>query len=336
MPFATTQTSQVTTRVVESFEDCAVGAARWQSVLERGETTEVFLTREWQSAWWECFGRGRLLLIVAERDQKPIAIAPLFADSGMVFFVGSGGSDYLDFIGDISEPEILDEILKAAMNRVPDFLGFRFYHVPDRSRTGKFLSEAALRLGMKGFDEGELAAPALDLKVAKERSLSPEKRTSMLRHERALRREGDLVVEHLSHGESIRQHLNEFFDQHIDRWKPTSHSSLFLDPKQRQFYERLTSSASAAGWLRFTRVALNDRSIAYHFGFNYRNSYLWYKPSFAIDLARRSPGEVLLRHLLLAAMAEGAETFDFGLGDEAFKSRFATHVNYVRTWGLYP
>ena len=63
-------------------------------------------------------------------------------------------------------------------------------------------------------------------------------------------------------------------------------------------------------------------------------SYLWYKPSFAIDLAQRSPGEVLLRHLLLAALEEGAHTFDFGLGSEPFKFRFATQANHVKKWGL--
>jgi CelD/BcsL family acetyltransferase involved in cellulose biosynthesis len=88
--------------------------------------------------------------------------------------------------------------------------------------------------------------------------------------------------------------------------------------------------------LRFTRVDWNDRPIAFHFGFCHAGRFLWYKPSFAIDLARRSPGEVLLRHLLLAAAAEGATAFDFGLGNEAFKHRFATHTRRVRTWGLYP
>ena len=53
------------------------------------------------------------------------------------------------------------------------------------------------------------------------------------------------------------------------------------------------------------------------------------------DLARHSPGEVLLRQLLMAALAEGAHTFDFGLGDEAFKARFATRINRVRNRGLY-
>lgn len=45
---------------------------------------------------------GQLMLILAERNGQPVALAPLFADSGMVYFVGSGGSDYLDFVGDSS------------------------------------------------------------------------------------------------------------------------------------------------------------------------------------------------------------------------------------------
>ena len=74
--------------------------------------------------------------------------------------------------------------------------------------------------------------------------------------------------------------------------------------------------------------------VAFHFGMSFNGSFLWYKPSFDLALARRSPGEVLLRQLLLAAQAEAAHTFDFGLGDEPFKYRFATDVPRVRTWTL--
>ena len=46
--------------------------------------------------------------------------AGLFAEDGMVYFVGSGGcgSDYLDFIGDISCPETLDGLLTTARDEV--------------------------------------------------------------------------------------------------------------------------------------------------------------------------------------------------------------------------
>src|SRR4029453_4278453 len=78
----------------------------------------IFQTKEWLHTWWEIFGRGRLLLIVAERNGTPGALAPLYTEEGMIYFVGSGGSDYLDFIGEISEPDVLDSLLETAIASV--------------------------------------------------------------------------------------------------------------------------------------------------------------------------------------------------------------------------
>src|SRR5207244_143638 len=101
------------------------------------------------------------------------------------------------------------------------------------------------------------------------------------------------------------------------------------DPAWRRFYERWTAVAAERGWLRFTRLEWEGRAIAFHYGMSYGGRYIWYKPSFAIELARRSPGEVLLRQSLLAALEEGADIFDFGTGDDEYKLRFATDINQV-------
>src|SRR5205814_6550112 len=98
---------------------------------------------------------------------------------------------------------------------------------------------------------------------------------------------------------------------------------------------RLTKFAASTGWLRFTRVVWDGRPIAFHYGFCYCGRYFWNVSAFAIDLARRSPGQILLRHLLLAAIDEGAEMFDFGSGDQPFKLRCATDIPYVYGMGLY-
>ena len=55
----------------------------------------------------------------------------------------------------------------------------------------------------------------------------------------------------------------------------------------------------------------------------------------AEEMETPGPGQVLLRHSILAAMNEGAHTFDFGLGDEAFKQRFATGARRFRTFLLH-
>jgi CelD/BcsL family acetyltransferase involved in cellulose biosynthesis len=323
-------------RILDGFDDPGFGPTLWAELLAVGDSDVVFLTHEWQRAWWQSFGRGRLLLLVAERDGRGVALAPLFEDSGMIFFVGSGGSDYLDFIGDVGDPEVLAALLDAARREAPGFEGFRLYHVAEDSRTGEHLQRAAERIGLEVVDEGSLGAPAIDLRAHPDAAVAAANKKSLVRHERYFRREGSLQVQHLTSGEAILPCLGAFFEQHVERWQETPYPSLFTDPAQRSFYELLTRTAGGSGWLRFTELIWQERSIAFHFGFQYKGSYLWYKPSFDIRLARHSPGEVLLRQMLLAAEEEEVRTFDFGLGEEAFKSRFASHCNWVRTWGLYP
>ena len=325
----------IITRLLCGFDDPSFGPAQWDRLSATGQSDVVFLTWHWQSAWWDVFGRGRLLLIAAERDGEVVALAPLFSEAGMVYFVGAGGSDYLDFIGDISDPEVLDAILIEARSQVGDFIGFVFHHVPETSATGRLLQQASGRLGLKIFDEGSQLSPALEISTHKESAVAAANKEGLIRDERFFSREGSFRVEHLNDGERILPHLDAFFAQHVERWAVTPSPSLFRDEAQKRFYRRLTAAAAKTGWLRFTRLEWQGRTIAFHFGFNHHGTFLYYKPAFALDLARRSPGSVLLRQLLLAALAEGAHTFDFGLGDEAFKSRFATRVDVVRNWGLY-
>jgi len=314
----------------------ALPRAEWQRVLSRSDSNVVFLTQEWQQTWWDVYGRGTLLLAAARHEGRLVAMAPLFADDGMAYFIGSGGcgSDYLDFVGDVSAPDTLDGLLTAVRDRVRDFVGFRFYLVPDASRTGGLLRAAAGRLGLELVDEGEWPAPVLDLGAPQAVEAILDKRT-LRQAERFFERAGTLTVSVARSGRDILPHLDEFFRQHVERWRPTPFPSLFLEPRHCDFYRRLVGAASDAGWLRFTRLEWQDRTIAAHFGFCHAGHYLYYKPTFSTDLARHSPGQLLLQKLVRAAMADQATVFDFGLGNEAYKARFTTATPTVRTWGLY-
>src|SRR4051794_40200637 len=117
--------STISVQVLTGFDDPVLGPRVWNELLERGETNAVNLTWHWQRLWWEALGRGQLLLIAAWRDGELAAIAPLFADCGMVFNICP--EDHLDFVGDVSDPMVLDAILATARDCVDNFLGFRFY-----------------------------------------------------------------------------------------------------------------------------------------------------------------------------------------------------------------
>src|SRR5438309_6116361 len=128
----------VKTRVLDGFDDPTFGKEQWDALLSAHNTDSVYLTWEFQRAWWEVFQWGKLLLIAAERDGRVVALAPFYTESGMVYFVGSGfESDCLDFLGDVSHPQVLDALLQTARDHVEDFQGFQLYFVPESSATGK-------------------------------------------------------------------------------------------------------------------------------------------------------------------------------------------------------
>jgi N-acetylglucosamine malate deacetylase 1 len=327
--------SSIQYKLLSGFNDPNLSPEKWNDLVSEGASDVIFLTWHWQKVWWDVFGRGQLLLVVAEREDGPVAIAPLFAEYGMIYFVGSGGSDFLDFIGEISEASVLEGMLLFAIQYVKDFAGCQFYHVSEDSRTNTLLKKIAERRQWQIHNEGGWTCPRLEISKHPEQAIAATRKKSLLRHEAHFQKSGDLKVEHLERSEDILPHLNDFFEQHITRWEQTRFPSLFLEEKQKDFFKGLTETATETGWCRFTRIIWNEETIAYHFGFHYKGSFFWYKPTFAVVYAKHSPGEVLIRQLLLQAMEESATVFDFGLGDEVFKERFATSKKAITNWGLY-
>jgi CelD/BcsL family acetyltransferase involved in cellulose biosynthesis len=326
----------VTTRVLDGFDDPTFGPERWEELLARSRTDAVYFTWHWQRAWWESFCPGDLLLVVAERDGQPVALAPFYRLSGMIYFVGAGHdeADRLDFLGDVSDPDVLSALLSAAREQEPDFQGFQLDFVPEESPAARLLEPIAATVGLSFHELWRLDTLWVDLSdPALARGAVDRRRLRKL--ERSYRREATIEVHQLRDPAAIASELEGFFAQHVSRWDGTEHPSRFLDPKVRSFYEHLTRIGGEAGWLRFVRLDWGGRPIAFHYGYSYCGRYCWNIPSFDIGLGRRSPGQLLLRQLLIAALEEGAGTFDFGSQAFGFKERFATNLASVCGFGLY-
>lgn len=258
----------VATEVLRGFDDLRFSVENWEHLLTQSGQDVVSLTPQWQRTWWETLGRGDLLLIVAYRNSVPIALAPFFVSDRVVYFIGSRHEvDYVDFVGDVTSPGVLEAILDTARQAVPRFLGFALYFLPDWSPTAARLAEAAAHLNMTCEEDWSVASPIVDLTRPAE-ALRAAKKDTVVRHEKLLRREGDLHVRHLRHGDDIEPHLPSLFEQHLTRWQR------FSDPTARLFIEQWTRAPRDTGWLRFTILEWNGRPIAYHYGTCYRGRYV--------------------------------------------------------------
>lgn len=326
-------------RVVRVWSELEPHRAAWNELARRSAGASVFQTFEWHDAWWAAFGAqaGTPCVALLFEGYRLAAIAPLHryrrGRRDVVGFIGNSNSasDYCDFITDRAElvGPLLDELLSRSDWDVLD-LG----NVPAESPSLRAASEWARTRGRALIEAPQFAAPTRILgDVEADRACLNKK--SLKRHFNGFAKSGNLRFHHSTDAAEIEARLDDFFRQHVERWALTGRDSQFAHEAQRDFYRRLVPALLANDWLRFAIVALDDRPIAYHFGFEYANRFIWYKPTFEAALVKKSPGEVLLRFLLEDAMDRGLAEFDFTVGDEDFKYRFANLVRDTRRLRVY-
>ncbi|MDC0357505.1 GNAT family N-acetyltransferase [Oligoflexia bacterium] len=324
--------------VVTDFNTLLPYKDRWNALVDRSETRTVYQTFEWHEAWWHSFGgEHKLHVVLMSKEQELVGIAPLMLTNKRVnglrekvlSFIGAENyaSDYCDFIVASDDPTILQKMLAWQEEHAPAWTQIDLKNLPSHSRHRTLLedycNQASWRVDSSIFAETPtriLGNRDDDLKAANKKSLK--------RHFNYFKRSGELKFRHCQSEAEILEHLNVFFKQHIERRAETDTPSQFLAANQRAFYERLVPALFSKDWLRFSVLFYNDTPIAFHFGFQFEGSYIWYKPAFDISYFKRSPGEVLLKYLLEYAIEEDLKEFDFTVGGEHFKYRFA---NKVRT-----
>jgi CelD/BcsL family acetyltransferase involved in cellulose biosynthesis len=259
------------------------------------------------------------------RNGELVGAAAFENRDGLLSFFGQERMDYCDFLvaADLDSDcsaRVISALLEAAVESTERFRRFELRKIPQTSRWRQPGGD-----GFYGVKRSSIDAPAMNMAVVSEKL----RKKSLRRHENGMKRAGRLESRTSAEASVILPRLDAFFQQHVLRWSDTGTPSLFTDEANRDFYRRLVVNFDAAGVVRFTELLLDDVLVAAHLGFLFDGVFTWYKPSFDIALARMSPGEVLLKRVLERAQEEGAHEFDFTIGDEPYKYRFATDVRTV-------
>ena len=322
---------------IAAFSECQQYLEAWRGLLAESEDYSIYQTPEWMEIWWQCYGGdARLMLLLAVEEGRLAGIAPLMISrrrmngvrERVVEFIGAPNfaSDYCDFIIAASRGEVLERLLDrlfADSSWTVLLLSNFPTHSPNYVRFMAYRD----RIGLPFLMRRTLEAPTCVLRDPGENEKLLSKK-SLRRHFNYFQKNGQLSCRHCETFSEIERLLPVFFKQHIERWSETSFPSLFRDPAACEFYRLAAERLFRAGWLRFSVVQYNKEPIAFHFGFEHGGRFIWYKPSFDPAYAKRSPGEVLLKFLLEYAVGKGLAEFDFTVGGEPFKHRFA---NLIRT-----
>lgn len=316
--------------IVERAPDWASLEGVWNALVERSRSASPFLTREWLSRWWDVFGGGRTLVLLAARPRAGDAIealAPLMLtrEGGIrtIRFIGTGLSDSLDFIVSAGGGEDIRAFFAFLRREVSRWDLVWLGDLIADEGVVRPIEEAAAGAGLKCRRITTTRAPYLTLEGGWNGFLdgkSPHfRRILKQKEDRASRDSGAFTVERVrtDFGEPALDALEKI---HRGSWKGAERAASPGGRREKEFLSRVLRDFSARGWLDLRIGRVGGRPAAYQINFDFGDKVWIYNNAFNRDFAPLSLGTILMKRTIEDAFNEGRRECDFLRGDEAFKS----------------
>ncbi|HET8728700.1 MAG TPA: GNAT family N-acetyltransferase [Alphaproteobacteria bacterium] len=303
--------------IVEELRDPSALTAlepEWWELWHRSTTATPFQAPAWLIPWSRHFGGDRLFVLTLRRDRRLVGILPLFRleepPASRLLPCGAGISDYLDGVF-ADEPCAAAEILLGHVRErqdVLDLFGLRpgspLLHAPP--------PEGWTEVHVRGSPCLVLALP----------TVLPKSMQRNLRYcRRRAEKHGTLQFKRADLG-AAPAFLEALFRLHGARWADRGEAGVLADRTVRRFHREAAPVLAGAGLLRLYALLLDDRPVAIYYGFAAKGHAYYYLSGFEPDLATLGLGTLIVGHAIEEATLEGAATFDFLGGQEAYKYRW--------------
>jgi CelD/BcsL family acetyltransferase involved in cellulose biosynthesis len=303
----------------------------WTALAERSGVDHPFLTHEWISTWWECFGAGRELYVLVVRDDHDGALAAIVPLMRSASRVGGMRIRRLEAMTNAHSPRF-DFLIGTATERLfrtiwqhlardASWDVLRLSELPAGSHPMLELPEYARASGCLTGCWASADSPYLPIEgpwsvyVA---SLTARHRANLRNRTKRLGAIGPIAFENLRVSESLDAGLA----LEAAAWKGAAGTAIASSPEVRRFYRMLAERAAARGWLRLQFLTVGGRRVAFQYVMQYRTKQYLLKPGYDPEFAAYAPSSLLCARSLEQAFADGLEEHDF-LGEaEDWKLRW--------------
>ena len=313
--------------------------AAWRELEVATYAPSLFLTWDWLRSWWEVFGEGKRLWVLAvwHPDGRLIGVAPWYlriervgglVPCRMIRWIGDGESVAPEYLDLLARPEEAEDVAQAvgqylvAQRRSWDLARWR--RVRPESAAMRRLQVIVRGAGCTVEPVAEpLPCPYVELPTTWEEylgRLSPNMRHNIQRRRKKLAKEfPDAAFSVGAPAGDVRQALAIMADLHLKRKATQGIASPFGRASYRQFHERLAERLARRGQVYFAFLRVGGAIAAAQYGF--RDGETLYAYQIAFDPAHGKSGvaQILMSHILETEIQRGTRCVDFLRGREPYK-----------------
>lgn len=314
---------------VDVFETFEQARADWDELFATAPAS-AYQAYPFLRIWFETIGRARGLrpMIVVARDagSRPVALLPFALTRRgplrIARFLGGKESNFNLglFRRDVSldEPSIrklLREVARAAPERID------LFHLCNQPKTFDGAANPLVfsaSTHSPSFAYGTwLPAQASELETRS----SADARKKLRKKQNRLEKLGAVGFEHAASGDRALQIADALLAQKSARLREASIDASFDRPEMREFVRRLCA-AEGEGALETHALIFDGRIVATYAGLAHGGRFSAMLNSYDMDeeIARSSPGDLLLQALLRNLVARQFTRFDLGIGEARYKN----------------
>ncbi len=317
----------------------------WDALLDRCRPHAVFLTSEWMLAWWEVYGEGGGLFLVAVREGNrligllPTLITGPAARPGDPFprqlrLLGSTAvcSDHLD---GLAEAGYEGRVVAAWQSAIKEHQGeWDSLEFADLDPEG--LLCGAIRRGpdlwgetLRWTERLEESCPFISLPASWDvflAGLSAKTRREIRHDRRTLEDVAKVAVRAVTDTDRLEEAMASFMRLHQMRRESLGEQGSFADERYERFHLLVSRRFAERGWLRLWLLDADGGTVAARYQFAYRGRVHDYLPGHDPRWHKYSVGLILLSHCVEQAILKGDREVDLLRGAEGYKSRWANRA----------
>ena len=290
--------------------------AEWLALWRRSPAATPFQSPMWLLPWWRIFGSDELATIIARDAGGTLtALLPLYIvrddDESLGMFLGTGNSDYLDYVGNGDAAPLLAELAgrDCALWDLQEL------------RPASPLVTAPLPDGLHDRVLADSPCPILSIQGAGDELqnvISTHFRKKLRYYRRALARIAPVTTESATPA-TFDELLDALYVLHRARWQRRGRPGVLDDDVVQRFHREAARDLLAEGALRMHAMRLGERIVAVFYGFAHAGTVYYYLSGYDPDFERLSIGTLIVAQAIEEAVREGATTFDFLRGAEEYK-----------------
>lgn len=308
----------------------------WNTLLQDSCANGVFLTWEWVSTWWSCFGQGSQLwiLIVRSTDSDQIlGLAPLFLHRSSLrpgilpthrelAFIGSNiiAPDHLDFI----IRKGYEKLIAAKLIKIIDSdKGWDILHLDGLAKDSPIVPFIKARENICGNNLTYKSGAIIRLPKTWDTyhsSLGKNLRKNLRRYARQLEQEYPDQVRYslAKNPDEIISTLKTLFRLADGVSESLNRKYTLRTPDMQDFHFRVAIALHQQDWVRIYKITVGEEIIAVLYAYNYDGVISDYQTGYSLSWQNFRLGQLILAHSIRQAIDQGAQVYDFLRGEHSY------------------